>query len=253
MTKDGGVPRPVTLVTGASRGIGAATARLLSRNGHDVALTYLERDDEIQSVVADCRDAGARVFVGQVDLSDTDGAPELIARVLAELGRIDNLVNNAGVTGQVGNFTDLKLRDVELLMRVNVVSPLRLAQSVIAHLLDSGAPGSIVNISSTAATTGAPNTYIPYAMSKASVHAMTIGLAKEYGPHGIRVNTVTPGTIRTEIHALSGNPDAPAQRAPTIPLRRAGEPEEVAGAVAYLLSPAAGYVSGAEIRVTGAV
>lgn len=244
-------PRPVTIVTGASRGIGEAVARRLAADGHDLVLSYRERAESAELVAEACRRTGARALLVRLDLAELDGVAGLVPAALAEFGRIDHLVNNAGITGRIGEFLDVDPVESEAVFRINVLAPMLLAQTAIAHFVETGTRGSIVNVSSGAATSGAPHLYVPYAMSKAALNAMTIGLAKEFGPAGIRVNTVSPGTTRTEIHALAGRPNAPEERAPNIPLRRAGEPEEVAAAVAYLLSPEASYTSGADIRVTG--
>lgn len=242
--------RPATLITGGSRGIGAAIARRLAREGHDLALTYRERRDEAEAVAAECRALGVRVVLLQADLADLDRAASIVGEAIAELGRLTGLVNNAGITGRIGLFLETSTPESELVFRINVLAPLAITRVAIAHLREHGG-GSIVNISSGAATTGAPNTYIPYAMSKAALNLLTVGAAKEFAAQGVRVNTVSPGTTFTEIHAAAGRPNAPAERAPGLPMGRAAHPEESAGAVAYLLSDDASYTNGADIRVTG--
>jgi NAD(P)-dependent dehydrogenase (short-subunit alcohol dehydrogenase family) len=242
--------RPATLITGGSRGIGAAIARRLARDGHDLALTYRERRDEAEAVAAECRGLGVRVVLLQADLADLDRAASIVGEAIAELGRLTGLVNNAGITGRIGQFLETSTAESELVFRINVLAPLAITRVAIAHLREHGG-GSIVNISSGAATTGAPNTYIPYAMSKAALNLLTVGAAKEFAAQGVRVNTVSPGTTFTEIHAAAGRPNAPAERAPGLPMGRAAHPEEIAGAVAYLLSDDASYTNGADIRVTG--
>ncbi|MGI9824571.1 SDR family NAD(P)-dependent oxidoreductase, partial [Agromyces sp. Marseille-Q5079] len=168
-------------------------------------------------------------------------------------GTVSGLVNTAGITGRIGPFLDAPLEETELVFRVNVLAPIVVTQAAIAHMATDrgGAGGSVVNISSGAAKSGSPNTYITYAMSKAALNALTTGASKEFGPVGVRVNTVSPGTTRTEIHAAAGRPDAPDERAPGIPMRRPGEVHEIAGAVVYLMSADASYTSGADIRVAG--
>ena len=245
--------RPVTIITGGSRGIGAAIAQRLADDGHDLVLTYRGRAEDAEAVKRSCEASGARVLLLQVDLADLDAAATVVPRAVAHFGTVTNLVNNAGITGLIGGFLDGSIEESELLFRVNVLAPIVLTRAAIAHMATDrgGSGGSIVNISSGAATTGAPNTYIPYSMSKAALNALTTGTSKEFGPVGVRVNTVSPGTTRTEIHAAAGRPDAPDERAPGIPMRRPGEVHEIAGAVAYLVSADAAYTSGADIRVSG--
>lgn len=242
--------RPATLITGGSRGIGAAVARRLATDGHDLALTFRERRDEAESVAAECRAAGAQVVLLQADLADLDRAGSVVGDALAELGRLTGLVNNAGITGTIGPFLQTTDVENELVFRINVLAPLASTRAAIAHFVDHGG-GSVVNISSGAATSGAPSTYIPYAMSKAALNLLTVGAAKEFGGAGVRLNTVSPGTTFTEIHAAAGRPDAPAERAPGLVMGRAAHPEEIVGAVAYLLSADASYTNGADIRITG--
>jgi NAD(P)-dependent dehydrogenase (short-subunit alcohol dehydrogenase family) len=245
--------RPVTIITGASRGIGAAIAERLAADGHDLVLTYRDRRDDADAVARRCEASGSRVLVLQVDLADLEAAATVLPAAIAEFGTVTGLVNNAGITGRISGFLDGTIDESERLFRVNVLAPIVLTRAAIAHMATDrgGAGGSVVNISSGAARSGAPNTYIPYAMSKAALNALTTGAAKEFGPVGVRVNTVSPGTTRTEIHAEAGRPNAPEERAPGIPMRRPGEPHEIAGAVAYLFSPDATYTSGADIRVAG--
>ncbi|HKH07595.1 MAG TPA: SDR family oxidoreductase [Agromyces sp.] len=245
--------RPVTIITGASRGIGAAIAERLASDGHDLVITYRDRREDADAVARRCATSGARVLLLQVDLADLDAAATVLPAAISEFGRISGLVNNAGITGRIGGFLEAAIDESERLFRVNVLAPIVLTRAAIAHMATDrgGAGGSIVNISSGAARSGAPSTYIPYAMSKAALNALTTGAAKEFGPVGVRVNTVSPGTTRTEIHAEAGRPNAPEERAPGIPMRRPGEPHEIAGAVAYLFSADASYTSGADIRVAG--
>ena len=242
--------RPATLITGGSRGIGAAIARRLARDGHDLALTYRERREEADTVAAECRELGARVVLLQADLADLDRAASLVADAVAGLGRLTGLVNNAGITGRIGPFLETTAEGSELVFRINVLAPLVITRLAIAHLREHGG-GSIVNISSGAATTGAARTYIPYAMSKAALNLLTVGAAREFAAEGVRVNTVSPGTTFTEIHAAAGRPHAPEERAPGLPMGRAAYPDEIVGAVAYLLSDDASYTNGADIRITG--
>ena len=245
--------RPVTIVTGGGRGIGAAISERLAADGHDLLLTYRDRRDDAEAVAERCRAAGARVVLHRVELADLDAVAAVVPTAVAEFGTVTGLVNNAGITGRIGPFLDAPIEESELVFRINVLATIVLCRSAIAHMSTvlGGAGGSIVNISSGAATTGSPDTYIPYAASKAAVNVLGMGLAKEFGMAGVRVNTVSPGTTHTEIHAAAGRPNAPAERAARFPMRRAAEPHEIAGAVAYLLSDDASYTSGADIRITG--
>ncbi|PJI93392.1 SDR family NAD(P)-dependent oxidoreductase [Luteimicrobium subarcticum] len=245
--------RPVTIVTGASRGIGEAIAVRLAAAGHDLVLTYRVRHDEALDVRRRCEASGGRVLLLQIDMDDLDAAATLVPTAVAAFGTVTGLVNNAGITPRIGPFLDAPVDETERLFRVNVLAPTLITQAAIAHMSTAlgGAGGSIVNISSGAATSGSPHTYVTYAMSKAALHALTIGASKEFAAEGVRVNTVSPGTTRTEIHAAGGRPDAPEERAPNIPMRRAGEVHEIAGAVLYLLSDDASYTTGADIRITG--
>ena len=186
----------------------------------------------------------------QADLADLGQAGTIVAEASDGLGRLTGLVNNAGITGRIGPFLATTVEEYELVFRINVLAPLVITRTAIAAMRAQGG-GAIVNISSGAATTGAPNTYIPYAMSKAALNLLTVGAAKEFAADGVRVNTVSPGTTFTEIHAAAGRPNAPEERAPGLPMGRAAYPEEIVGAVAYLLSDDASYTNGADIRITG--
>ncbi|GIJ76431.1 NAD(P)-dependent dehydrogenase, short-chain alcohol dehydrogenase family [Micromonospora phaseoli] len=238
---------PVTVITGGSRGIGAATARRLAHTGHHIALGYRRDHAAADTVVTELRATGVRAIAVPADTRDPDQVAALFDAA-TELGPISGLVNNAGITSQIGPFTELRLADLRDVVDVNLVGYILCAQQA-AHRMTDGA--AIVNISSVAATLGGPGEYIHYAAVKAATDALTIGLAKELAPHGIRVNAVAPGIIRTEIHALSGQPDRPERAASRIPLGRPGEPDEVAAAVAWLLGPDASYTTGAILRVGG--
>jgi NAD(P)-dependent dehydrogenase (short-subunit alcohol dehydrogenase family) len=250
----GGAGRPVLVVTGASRGIGAAIARLAAQRGHDLALTWLNGAAEIEQVAAACRAAGARVLLHRADLSDPAAAGPLFRAVDAEFGRLDGLVNNAGVTGPAGRLLDSTDATWEAVFRANVLGLVACTREAVRRMStkQGGRGGAIVNISSRAAQLGGANTWIHYAASKGAVDTLTFGLAQEVGAEGIRVNAVNPGIINTEIHARAGFPNRVRDAGAATPMGRAGEPEEVAETVLWLLSPAASYVSGACVPVGGA-
>ncbi|WBB99599.1 MULTISPECIES: SDR family oxidoreductase [unclassified Solwaraspora] len=238
---------PVTVVTGGSRGIGAATVRRLAAAGHDLVIGYRTDAGAAETVRDDVEALGRRAVTVAVDTTDPDAVTSLFDDA-AELGPVTGLVNNAGVTSRIGPFVDLTVADLRRVVDVNLVGYVLCAQQA-ARRMSAG--GAIVNVSSAAATLGSPGEYVHYAAVKAATDALTVGLAKELGPRGIRVNGVAPGTVLTGIHALSGEPDRPARVAPVVPLRRAGRPEEIAGAVAWLLSDEASYTTGTVLRVAG--
>ncbi|MFJ3201246.1 SDR family NAD(P)-dependent oxidoreductase [Streptomyces sp. NPDC086989] len=242
--------RPVTVVTGGSRGIGAATCVRLAAEGHDIVLGYLRDDAAAASVAERVRAAGARCLTVRGDTSQEYGVERLFDLAGAEFGAVTALVNNAGVTGPLGRLADASTEDLRRVVEVNLLGYLLSCRRAARDMAQAGG-GAIVNVSSTAATLGSPGEYVHYAATKAAVDALTVGLAKELGPDGVRVNGVAPGIIETDMHAAMGDPDRPARAAAGIPLGRAGQPEEIAGAVAWLLSPDASYTTGAVLRVSG--
>jgi NAD(P)-dependent dehydrogenase (short-subunit alcohol dehydrogenase family) len=219
----------ILIVTGASRGIGAAIARRAAEDGWVVAVNYQRDADAAAQVVADIEAAGGRALAVQADVARDDDIERLFATVERELGPVAGLVNNAGITGGLRTFTKSDPSVVEQVFRTNVLGLMQASRRALLAFRTHGQGGVIVNISSTAATAGSPNEYVAYAASKAAVDTFTMGLGKEVAPEGIR----------------------PARVAARIPMLRVGEPEEIAEAAVWLLSPAARYVTGTTIRVSG--
>jgi NAD(P)-dependent dehydrogenase (short-subunit alcohol dehydrogenase family) len=242
--------RPVTIVTGGSRGIGAATCRRLAADGHDIALGYLQDAEAAEAVAKEVREAGGRCLTVQVDTSVEADVDRLFDTVAERLGPVTGLVNNAGVTGAFSRLADAATADLRQVVDVNVFGVLLCCRRAAREMSARGS-GAIVNVSSGAATLGSPGEYVHYAASKAAVDALTLGLSKELGPDGIRVNAVAPGLVATEIHARAGDPGRPGRMAPGIPLGRAAEPAEIAAGIAWLMSPDASYTTGTVLRVAG--
>jgi len=232
----------ITIVTGGSRGIGAATCRRLARDGHRVVIGYQHSAGAAAEVAAATGGLAVR--------ADTAVEDDVIALFDAalELGPVTGLVNNAGITSPMSRLADLRAEDLRRVVEVNVVGAFLCARQA-ARVMSRG--GAIVNVSSGAATLGSPREYIHYAASKAAVDALTIGLAKELAADGIRVNGVAPGFIDTDIHLISGDPNRAENVVGRIPIGRLGTPDEIAEAIAWLLGPASAYATGTTIRVTG--
>ncbi|MEV0486793.1 glucose 1-dehydrogenase [Streptomyces sp. NPDC050508] len=242
--------RLVTVVTGGSRGIGAATCLRLAEDGHDVVVGYLQDARAAEQVADGIRQVGARAVCVRVDTSVEADVEGLFTAAEKQLGPVTGLVNNAGVTGPFGRLADTDPADLRRVVEVNLLGTLLCSRRA-AQVMTARGNGVIVNVSSSAATLGSPGDYVHYAATKAAVDALTLGLAKELGPDGIRVNAVAPGIIDTEIHARTGDPDRARRVAASIPLRRPGQAEEVAAAIAWLMSPDASYTTGAVLRVSG--
>ncbi|MEZ5658522.1 MAG: SDR family oxidoreductase [Burkholderiaceae bacterium] len=245
--------RPVTLITGGSRGIGAATAELAARRGHDLILAYHSDGASAQAVAQRARADGARVECVQVEVADEASVLALFAHVDQSFGRLDGLVNNAGVLDRSQPFLEYSAERMQRIFQTNVFGAFIVAREAARRMARSrgGAGGVMVNVSSAAARMGSPNEYIDYAASKGAMDSMTIGLAKELAGEGIRVNAVRPGLIHTDIHASGGRPGRVDELAHMVPLRRGGTAEEVANAIVWLLSDEASYVTGALLDASG--
>ncbi|MCT7354819.1 SDR family oxidoreductase [Streptomyces sp. 15-116A] len=242
--------RLVTVVTGGSRGIGAAVCLRLAAEGHDVVVGYVRDAAAAEKVVDGVRAAGARAVAVRGDTSVEADVERLFDVALRELGPVTGLVNNAAVTGPLGRFADVGTDTLRRVVDVNLMGTLLCSRRA-AQLMTPRGEGVIVNISSGAATLGSPGEYVHYAATKAAVDALTVGLAKELGPDGIRVNAVAPGVVDTDMHAAMGAPDRAREIGAAVPLRRAGRAEEIAAAVAWLMSPDASYTTGTVLRVAG--
>lgn len=243
----------VLIVTGASRGIGAATARLGAARGFAVAVNYSRDRAGAEAVAAEIEAQGGRAAALQADISDEAQVKGLFEAAQAALGRITALVNNAGFSGPSGRLDAASPEDIRRVVEVNYLGTVWCCREAVRRMStrNGGAGGAIVNLSSGAASLGSPGAYVWYAGAKGAVDSFTLGLAKEVAKESIRVNAVAPGFVNTRIHADSGMPRRLEDEAPKEPLGRAAEPEEVAEPILWLLSPAASFTTGAVLRVAG--
>lgn len=244
--------RPLTLITGGTRGIGAATALRLADDGHDLVLGYASDDAAAEQTATQVRERDALCLTVRADLLRPDGVESLFAAA-SERGTLTGVVNNAGATLHIGTLAETPIDIIRRTVDLNLTSALLVARAAVRSLSRAydGDGGVLVNVSSGAATLGSPGEYVQYAAAKAGVDAMTLGLAQEVAADGVRVVGVAPGIVRTDIHADAGEPDRIERVAPKVPLGRVGEPDEVAGAISWLLSDAASYVTGSTLRVAG--
>lgn len=243
----------ILLVTGASRGIGAATSLLAARQGWSVVVNFNARGDEAQAVVQRIADEGGRAMALQADVSQEAQVLAMFDQIDRQWGRLSGLVNNAGVVDVPARLDQMSWQRWRRMFDVNVLGSLLCAREAVRRMStrSGGTGGSIVNLSSAAARLGSPAQYLDYAAAKGAIDAMTVGLAKEVAAEGIRVNAVRPGLIETDIHASGGQPDRVRNLAHQVPMQRGGQAEEVAQAIVWLLSDAASYTTMALIDVSG--
>ena len=243
----------VLLVTGGSRGIGAAVAQLAAKQGYAVAVNFNGNQAAAESVVGQIRDTGGAAISVQADVADETAVMAMFARIDAELGPLSALVNNAGVVDMPSRVDAMSVARLRRMFDINVLGSFICAREAVLRMSTryGGAGGCIVNLSSAAARLGSPGQYVDYAAAKGAIDTFTMGLAKEVALEGIRVNAVRPGIIDTDIHASGGIPDRVAQMTPLVPMQRAGSAHEVAAAVVWLLSDASSYTTGSVIDVTG--
>lgn len=241
------------VVTGASRGIGAATAILAGQQGYKVCVNYLHSPDAAATVVQTIRAAGGDAFACKADVSVTEDVERMFREVDARWGRLTALVNNAGILETQMRVDDMDIGRLQRILNANVISCFLCSKEAIRRMSTKhgGAGGAIVNVSSIAAKTGSPNEYVDYAASKGAVDAFTVGLSKEVAAEGIRVNAVRPGFIYTDIHASGGEPGRVDRLKAAIPMQRGGRPEEVAEAILWLVSGESMYTAGTFIDIAG--
>jgi NAD(P)-dependent dehydrogenase (short-subunit alcohol dehydrogenase family) len=243
----------VALVTGGSRGIGAATCRLLAVQGYAVAVNYLQDAKAASSVVAEIEAAGGHSYAVQADVANEASIVEMFAAVDRELGPLSALVNSAGILEQQMAVADMSAERINRVLQTNVTGSFICCREAIKRMstVSGGAGGAVVNVSSMAAQLGSPNEYVDYAASKAAVDTLTRGLALEVAEQGIRVNAVRPGLIYTDMHASGGEPGRVDRLKDSVPMKRGGSAEEVAEAIVWLLSDKASFTTGSFIDVSG--
>ena len=243
----------VLLITGASRGIGAETARLAAARGYSLCLNYLHSEQAANELLEALTDGGHQAFLFQADVGQESEVEAMYRAIDREFGRLDGLVNNAGILERQSDLVDMDPDRWRRVFDINVIGSFLCAREAVKRMSTKtgGAGGAIVNVSSRAADIGGPHEYVDYAAAKGAVDAMTIGLAKEVGDQGIRVNAVKPGLIYTDIHAAGGEAGRVDRLKSNVPMQRGGYPAEVAEAILWLLSDASGYTTGSFIDVSG--
>jgi NAD(P)-dependent dehydrogenase (short-subunit alcohol dehydrogenase family) len=243
----------VLLITGGSRGIGAATAVLAAQRGYAVAVNYASNSRAADEVVRTIRATGGTAISVQADVGDETQVIAMFEKVDAKLGRITALVNNAGVVDLQARVDQMSVQRLERMFRINVIGSFICAREAVRRMSTrhGGDGGAIVNLSSVASRLGSPGQYVDYAAAKGAIDTFTIGLAKEVAEEGIRVNAVRPGLIETEIHASGGMPTRAYDLAPSVPMKRVGTAREIAEGIVWLLSPEASYVTGTLLDISG--
>jgi len=245
--------RKTALITGASAGIGAATARLLAANGYDIAIAYNSDRAGAEAVARDVKASGGKAMILQANVGTPADIDRMFTEFDAAFPRLDALVNNAGIVAEKSRLQDMTAERLTQMFAVNITGAFLVAAAAVRRMstANGGAGGVIVNMSSAAARLAAPGQYVDYAASKGAIDVMTKGLAEEVATDGIRVNAIRPGIIETKIHAKGGEPDRVARMTAMVPMKRSGTATEVAEAVLWLLSDASSYVTGSFLDVSG--
>lgn len=241
------------IVTGSGRGIGAATARLAAQAGYPVCVNYRSKSESAEALVEAIKAEGGKAIAFKADTTDSDAVSKMFQTAADQLGPVSYLVNNVGIPGKIGRVEDLDMDMLRRVLEVNIVGTMICCKEAVRRMSTKhgGSGGAIVNLSSMGAETGSPGELVHYAAAKGGVESLTRGLAREVAQEGIRVNAVSPGLIATEIHAEAGDGDRVERYASRMPMARAGQPNEVAEAILWMLSDNASYVTATILPVAG--